>query len=207
MSGGPLFHSLVPGAALPGDWYPGRLPDNLVAGENSVVDSSFCFKHYFSLRSVGLRVGRDVTLWRTSVAADADAVIEIGDGTYVANASLVASGRITIGADCMIAGGVTIADSDFHPLAPAARLADTVALSPVGNRARRPPIDVRPVAIADGVWIGWNATVLKGVRVGAGAVIEPGAVVTRDVPPGAHVEGNPARVIEDAAALEAGSGR
>jgi UDP-3-O-[3-hydroxymyristoyl] glucosamine N-acyltransferase len=76
-----------------------------------------------------------VTLWRTSVAADRDAVIELGDGTYVANASLVATERITVGARCLIAGGVTIADSDFHPLGPAARLADTVALSPAATAA------------------------------------------------------------------------
>lgn len=189
------FHALVPGAALPGDWYAGRVPANVEAGDNAVVDSSFCFKHYFSTAPVGLRVGRDVTLWRTSIAADGEAVIEIGEGSYVANASLVAAGRITIGARCLIAGGVTIADSDFHPLEPAARLADTVALSPVGDRARRPSLDVRPVVIGDDVWIGWNATVLKGVRIGAGAVVEPGSVVTRDVAAGARVAGNPARPV------------
>ena len=49
------------------------------------------------------------------------------------------------------------------------------------------------VLIEDDVWIGPSATILKGVRIGRGAFIEPGAVVTRDVRPGAHVEGNPAR--------------
>lgn len=189
----PRVHAIVPGAALPGDWYPGRVPANVVAGEGSVVDSTFCFKHYFARGPVGLRVGRGVTLWRTSLAAGEDAVIEIGDETYVANASLVATARVTVGARCLIAGGVTIADSDFHPLGPAARVADAVALSPVGDRARRPPVAALPVVIEDDVWIGWNATVLKGVRVGAGAVVDPGAVVTRDVPPGARVAGNPAR--------------
>lgn len=188
------FHPLTPGAAIPGDWYPGRIPANVAAGEGSVVDSSFCFKHYYARGPVGLCVGRDVTLWRASIAADKDAVIEIGDGSYVANASLVATERIAIGARCLIAGGVTIADSDFHPLEPAARLADTVALSPAGDRTHRPPMDVRPVVIEDDVWIGWNATILKGVRIGAAAVVEPGSVVTRDVPPGARVAGNPARV-------------
>jgi acetyltransferase-like isoleucine patch superfamily enzyme len=91
---------------------------------------------------------------------------------------------------------VTIADSDFHPLAPALRVADSIALSPVGDRSRRPPIEVRPVVIEDDVWIGYNATILKGVRVGAGAVIAPGAVVVRDVTPGSYVAGNPATVME-----------
>ena len=192
-----LFYPLVPGARLPGDWFPGKIPDNIVAGENSVIDSSFCFKHFFAKGEVGLRVGNHATIWRASLAADEDATIEIGDYCYIANASLVCSERISIGARVFVAGGVTIADSDFHPIAPAARLSDTIALSPVGDRKRRPLVESRPVVIEDDVWIGYNATILKGVRVGAGAVVAPGAVVIRDVPPGAEVAGNPARVVKE----------
>lgn len=191
-AGPPRFHPLVPGTAIPGDWFPGRIPANIVVGEGTVVDSSFCFKHFFSTQPIGLTVGRNVTFWRTSIAPDEAATIEIGDDCYLANASLVASARITLGHRVFVAGGVTIADADFHPLAPAARLADTIALSPRGDRHHRPPLVARPVVIEDDVWIGWNAAVLKGVRIGAGAVIEPGAVVTRDVPPGVVVAGNPA---------------
>jgi acetyltransferase-like isoleucine patch superfamily enzyme len=190
-----MFHPLVPGTALPDDWFSGTIPSNVVAGENSVIDSSFCFKHYYAKGAVGLRVGRNVTIWRASLAADERALIEIGDDTYVANASLVCTERISIGARVMIAGGVTIADSDFHPIAPAARVADTVALSPAGDRSRRPKVEARPVVIEDDVWIGFNATILKGVRVGAGAVIAPGALVLHDVPAGAEVAGNPAREV------------
>lgn len=190
-----LFHPLKPGAELPGDWFAGRIPANVVAGEGTVIDSSFCFKHFYSTREAGLVVGSHTTIWRASLAADEEAVIEIGDYCYVANASLVCSEHILIGSRVMIAGGVTIADSDFHPLGPAARLADTVALSPVGERKRRPVVATRPVRIEDDVWVGFNATILKGVRVGAGALVAPGAVVVRDVPAGVEVAGNPARVV------------
>lgn len=192
-----LFYPLVPGATLPGDWFPGRIPDNIEVGENSVIDSSFCFKHYYATKPVGLRVGSNVTIWRASLAADEHAVIEIGDDCYIANASLVCAESICIGARVMIAGGVTIADSDFHPVAPAARLADTIALSPVGDRKKRPAVEARAVVIEDDVWIGYNATILKGVRVGRGAIVAPGAVVIRDVPPGVEVAGNPAQVIKE----------
>ncbi len=191
-----LFYPLIPDTTLPGDWFPGRIPGNIEVGENSVLDSSFCFKHFYATAPVGLRVGKHVTIWRTSLAADEGAIIEIGDYCYLANASLVAAERISIGAHVFIAGGVTVADSDFHPVMPAARLADTIALSPVGDRARRPIIETRPVIIEDDVWIGWNATILKGVRIGAGAVIAPGAVVLRNVPPGVEVAGNPAQIVE-----------
>ena len=173
---------------------PGTIPLNIEAGEGTVIDSSFCFKHYFAEGPLGLRVGRGVTIWRTSLAAETNGLIEIGDYCYLTNASIVCSSSITIGSYVMISGGVTIADSDFHPIGPAARLADTVALSPVGNRSRREPIEARPVVIEDDVWIGHNATILKGVRIGAGSVIGPGAVVIRDVPPGVTVAGNPAQI-------------
>jgi acetyltransferase-like isoleucine patch superfamily enzyme len=194
-----LFYPLTPGAALPGDWFAGKIPDNIVAGENTVIDSSFCFKHFYAKAPIGLRVGCHVTLWRTSLAADENAVIEIGDYCYLANASLVCTERISIGSHVMIAGGVTIADSDFHPLGPAGRIADTIALSARGDRSRRPRVGVRPVVVEDGVWIGWNATILKGVRVGEGAVVAPGALVNRDVPAGAYVAGNPARPLAEGA--------
>jgi acetyltransferase-like isoleucine patch superfamily enzyme len=163
-----------------------------------VLDSSFCFKQYFATGAVGLRLGNNVTLWRTSLAAEEHGVIEIGDDCYIANASLVSSACIRVGARVFIAGGVTIADSDFHPLAPAARLADTIALSPVGDRSRRPPVEARPVTIESDVWIGWNATILKGTHIGRGAVIEPGSLVIDDVAPGAVVAGNPARRVREA---------
>jgi acetyltransferase-like isoleucine patch superfamily enzyme len=165
-------------------------------GDNCVIDSSFCFKHYYAKAPVGMRIGSDVTFWRTSLAVEEGGFVEIGNQCFLANASLVCSERITLGNRVYVAGGVTIADSDFHPLMPAARLADTIALSPMGDRQRRPRVESSPVNVEDDVWIGFNATLLKGITVGAGAVIAPGAVVLRSVPPGAHVSGNPAKIVE-----------
>ena len=53
----------------------------------------------------------------------------------------------------------------------------------------------KPVIIGNDVWIGARVTILPGVRVGNGAIIGAGAVVTKDVPEYAVVGGNPARVI------------
>ncbi|MCG2586663.1 CatB-related O-acetyltransferase [Massilia sp. TS11] len=52
-----------------------------------------------------------------------------------------------------------------------------------------------PTEIGHDVWIGDNACVRTGVRIGTGAIIGMGAIVTKDVPPYAIVAGNPARVL------------
>jgi acetyltransferase-like isoleucine patch superfamily enzyme len=184
---------IVAGAAITGDWYPGTVPTNIVVGRESVIDSTYSFKHFFSRVEPGFVVGDRVTIWRAAVSVEEHGVVEIGDDCYLANASLVCESRITVGRRVMISGGTTIADSDFHPVAPAARIADSVALSPLGERSGRPPVTSKPVVIEDDVWIGFNATILKGVTVGREAVIAPGAVVLHDVAPGDTVLGNPAQ--------------
>lgn len=64
------------------------------------------------------------------------------------------------------------------------------------------PPSAQPVIIEDDVLIGANAVVLEGVRVGKGAVVAAGAIVTEDVPAGSVVAGTPARVIKQAHEVE-----
>lgn len=54
----------------------------------------------------------------------------------------------------------------------------------------------KKVIIGNDVWIGSHALILGGVKIGDGAVIGAGAVVTKDVPPYAVVGGVPARIIK-----------
>ncbi len=54
----------------------------------------------------------------------------------------------------------------------------------------------RPIVIDDGVWVGIGCIVLPGVRIGHGAVISAGSVVTRSVEPNTLMAGNPATVVK-----------
>lgn len=190
-----LFHQIIPGEKIPGDWTDLSIPSNIMVGENSVTDSATNFRQFFSKLPYGLIIGNNVTIKSASIATEEMGMIEIGDYSYLYNASLACNTKITIGSFVFIAGGVNIVDSDFHPLTPAARLADTIALSPVGNKLNRPSFESKPVVIEDEVWIGFNATILKGVRIGKGAIVQPGAVVIKDVPAGVIVAGNPAQTV------------
>jgi acetyltransferase-like isoleucine patch superfamily enzyme len=93
-----------------------------------------------------------------------------------------------------LAAAVTIVDSDFHPLDPAQRAMDCEALAPDGH-GQRPRVEAKPVIIEDNVWVGFGAAILKGIRIGRGAIVGAGSVVTRDVPACTFVAGNPARVV------------
>ena len=53
-----------------------------------------------------------------------------------------------------------------------------------------------PICVEDDVWIGQRCTILSGVRIGQGAVVAAGSVVTRDIPPYSIVAGNPAVVVK-----------
>jgi acetyltransferase-like isoleucine patch superfamily enzyme len=192
MSEAPLY-IISPGAKFEGDWFDGVVPPNIEVGSQCMVDSSAAFETFVSKRSPGLVLGDNVTLWRARLAAESNGLIEIGAYCYLANASVLCAAHVCLGKYCYVAGGVTITDSDFHPLETAQRVLDAVAISPRGDRTRRPPFEARPVKIGNNVWIGYNATVLKGVTIGDDVVVEPGAMVINDVLSGQRVAGNPAR--------------
>lgn len=69
------------------------------------------------------------------------------------------------------------------------------ATHPLDHLERRSAESGRPIVIGDDVWIGGNAVVLPGVRIGSRCVVGAGSVVTKDVPSDVVVAGNPARVI------------
>lgn len=90
--------------------------------------------------------------------------------------------HISIGRECVIADRVMFIDFDH-------------IIEDVEQAIRKQGVYSRPVRVGNNVWIGYGASILRGVTVGDGAVIGTNAVVTKDVPPGAIVGGIPARVL------------
>lgn len=116
----------------------------------------------------------------------ADAILTIGADFGMTGGAIVCQQAIHIGNRVTMGCNSIVTDTDFHPLNAAERRADFLAG------------ESKPVIIEDDVFIGMNALILKGVRLGAGCVVGAGSVVTRAVPPGTVVAGNPARVVREA---------
>lgn len=106
--------------------------------------------------------------------------IFIGSGAFVNfNCVMLDVGTIHIGDGTQIGPAVQIYAAD-HPR---------------DVEMRRACLELgKPVRIGSCVWIGGGAIILPGITVGDGAIIGAGSVVTRDVPAGATVFGNPARL-------------
>lgn len=118
-------------------------------------------------------------------ALRSDARIVIGNrNQFSNNVSISALKEVTIGDDFLCGDGVVISDADFHEISPELRLAG-------GGHGI-----AAPVHIGNNIWVGSQATILKGVTIGDGAVIAAGSIVTRDVPPRVLVGGIPAKIIK-----------
>ena len=154
-------------------------------------------------RRQGVRRGSDVVVGRdVRLQANAGAEIVLGDGCRIGDGTrivvqagcieigpgavlgerctLVAHSGVTIGARAQLGHGAVVVDFDH-------------VIEDVEQPIRVQGLTSAPVTIGDDARIGLGASILRGVSVGAGAIVDPRAVVTRDVAPGAHVGGVPAR--------------
>lgn len=177
-----------------GDWWTEPIPPNVRFGEGFYCETAQVFRHLHSKEPDAVVIGKHVSCYAgCSFAIGKNGHCTIGDFSLVNGALIMAEDRIDIGSHCLISWNVGIADSDFHPLEPAQRLIDAQALAPFfKDRPPRPKLKTAPVVIGDNVWIGMNATILKGVTIGENSVVAAGSVVTKSVLPNTVVAGNPA---------------
>lgn len=124
----------------------------------------------FAAREASIYYGADIILFK-------GARFEIGRSFINSDSRIRVHERVTIGNGCAISHGFVCMDGNAHSID--------------GH------LTVAPVEICDHVWIGTGVTVLPGVRIGEGAVVAAGAVVTREVPPACLVAGVPAHVIRE----------
>jgi len=148
-------------------------------GRYNAAASSPAFERHKLLREMLGEVGEGVVI-RPPFYFDYGYNIRIGAGVFLNfNCVILDVVEVTIGDKTQIGPGVQILAAD-HPRDPAVR-ASGLEFG-------------QPVRIGKNVWIGAGAIILPGVTVDDDAVIGAGSVVTRDVPAGATVIGNPAQL-------------
>ncbi|NRT20166.1 acetyltransferase-like isoleucine patch superfamily enzyme [Hymenobacter sp. 9A] len=112
--------------------------------------------------------------------------MEIGDNTSISSyTTIYATYGVKIGKNCLISSNCGI--SSYNHIINSS------------NRHRDVAEDIKyskPVVIGDNVWIGMNACILPGVKIGDDSIIGSGSVVTKNVPPREIWAGNPARCIK-----------
>jgi acetyltransferase-like isoleucine patch superfamily enzyme len=135
-------------------------------------------------------VGPNTRIWQFVVILPA---AQIGQNCNICSHCLIEN-DVIIGNCVTVKSGVQLWDG--------LRVGDDVFIGPNVTftndkypRSQNPEFKPLMTWVEDGASIGGGATILPGIRIGAGATVGAGAVVTKDVPAGATVVGNPARVI------------
>jgi len=104
--------------------------------------------------------------------------------------------NVLINYDCILLDTALITVGDNTLIGPGSKL--VTASHPLEPEKRRDwSVSGKPITIGKDVWMGAGVIIIPGVTVGAGSIIGAGSVVTKDVPKGTIVAGNPARVIRE----------
>lgn len=135
-----------------------------------------------------------LSVWSNTGRIDIGSDSFIGEGTRV-----FAAMHVVIGDRVQIAHNCNIFDCNVHSLDAEERHIEYLQNIQSGQ-IRMHDLRENEVIIEDDAWLGACVIVLKGVRIGEGAIIGAGSVVTRDIPRYTVAVGNPARVIKSLAA-------
>ena len=116
--------------------------------------------------------------------------MSVGDGTSIPKGSTIYCTRatLTIGKKVVFGPKPTVITGDHRIDVIGKHIID------VGDEEKLPEQDL-PVVIEDGVWVGANVTILKGVTIGRGSVVAAGSVVTKSCAPYSIIGGVPAKLI------------
>ncbi|MGQ0604429.1 MAG: acyltransferase [Anaerolineales bacterium] len=163
-----------------------RFADQIRLGHGVYLDQGV----YLHATPSGIRLG-------------ANTIVMHGAVLHVYNFRNMPHAGITIGRDSLIGeytvirgqGGVHIGDRVYT-----SPFTQIIAVNHVFDDRTKPFVEqgitAEGIVIEDDVWLGANVVVVDGVRIGQGAVIAAGAVVTKDVPPYTVVAGVPAKPIK-----------
>ncbi|MDF5733198.1 MAG: acyltransferase, partial [Rhizonema sp. PD38] len=145
-----------------------------------------------------ISIGKDSVIKGQLLVFPHGGKIEIGESCYVGEGTRIWSANsIKIGNRVFISHNVNIHDTNSHSIDAVLRYKHFQAIMSVGHPSTNDfDIQSKAVCIEDDVWIGFNSTILKDVKIGRGSIVAACSVVTKDVPEFVIVAGNPAQVVK-----------
>ena len=173
------------------DWHSVVSFENAKIHENAIIANGQKDKSK-------ILVGNDSLIVGTLLIYPSGGQITMGQNCYLGDHSRIWSyNNITIGDDVIISHNVNIMDNNSHELNTKERVQNARISLKEGLPSVKGNILSAPIIIEDKVWINFNVTILKGVKIGEGAIIAAGALVTKDVAPYTMVGGCPAKFIKN----------
>lgn len=159
----------------------------ITAGRALILEDNV---HINALSKHGIRLGSNVTVAKGAILICTGVISRLGEGIWIGDNSAVGAlsflggqGGIRIGNDVIMGPQVKIFSENHH-------------YDKFDTLIRKQGESRKGVLIEDNCWIGAGATILDGVRIGEGAIVAAGAVVTRDLPAFSVSGGVPAKVLK-----------
>lgn len=151
-----------------------------------------------------ITIGNKCIIGASIIFESENAEVQIGNNVYLGDCKIISRSKVTFGNNILVSWGVYFYDHDSHSLNYMDRQKDLEQVlldfeNHKGNYLKNKNwsnVNSKPIVIKDNAWIGMEATILKGVTIGEGAIVGAHSVVTKDVPPYTVVAGNPAKVIK-----------
>lgn len=169
----------------------------LSIGSGTRVLGPIGYAHRVNPEKCGLEIGGGSFIRGALTYECDDAFVKIGSNVSINfGTALSVSAGITIKDNVLISYGCLLLDNNGHSVDASIRRNDLPTL--LADREKDwSVVDRKPIVISEDVWIGARSIILKGVTIGRGSIVATGSVITKDVPPGVAVGGNPARVIKE----------
>lgn len=146
-----------------------------------------------------LRIGNNSIVGAQFIFESQEGEVVVGDRVYMESSTIICRTRIFIDDDVVIESGVSLYDHTSHSLDYREREKDIRSVVDDHRNGRRfvqskdwSVVGAKAIQVCRNAWIGRNSTILKGVTIGEGAIVEPFSVVIKNVAPWTIVAGNPA---------------
>ena len=177
----------------------------ITLGKNTRIQRRKCL--HVERPAARITVGDHSIVYESAeIGAYGNSVIDIGDCAVLGAIRITSRHKVRIGRRFISSWNVFVQDFDPHPLQPEDRGRQIESIC-AGFRPRFSEVPYaekfdwdfpgQAIEIGDDVWIGANATVLKGARIGNGCIVATGAVVlSGEYPERSLIAGNPARVVK-----------